>query len=154
MPEIGPPSESTTNAVSTTGAGTTPPGQASSTVQTTSAPARNQPAIGIRSSGLREMTEPSSGPDATAPRTSRLSAELAAERDMPCASTRYGKPHSRPRTAGVDIVEKCVQNPSRVPGTLHAVATLRSTTRGDCGGSTGTTTPAGTSRSRANATAA
>ena len=62
----------------------------SSTVQPTSANARNQTAIGMRHSGLRENNAPTIGLATIAPMTSSPSVDDAALGDMPCACTRYG----------------------------------------------------------------
>ncbi len=58
---------------------------------------------------------------------SRLSITLAVAVGTPSPLTRYGKPHSRVNAPETNIVQKCVQNASRVPGTDHASRTCRKT---------------------------
>ena len=50
------------------------------------------------------------------------------------------------------MVEKCAQNPSRVPGTRHAVRTFGQIRFNGTGSGLGTVTPTGTSCTRRNAT--
>src|SRR5262245_21809319 len=95
------------------------------------------------------MTVPTTGPPTIAPTTSSDSSRPAVAGPRPCASTRYGKPHSRPSIAGANIVEKWTQKPSRVPGVRHAWLTWARTVRSDSVRSTGSgTAPIGLSRTR------
>ena len=75
------------------------------------------------------MVLPTSGPPIIEPNTNTVSSALAAAAGMPCPWTRNGIPHNKVSTFGANIVEKCTQKPSRVPGTRHAESTCRASPR-------------------------
>lgn len=81
----------------------------------------------MRAPWWRPMTWPKSIPKTMLAITTSVSIVPAASRDMPWASTRYGRPHSSRNTMPENCVVKCTHIPSRVPGSRQDAAICRFT---------------------------